>query len=63
MYDLFTDLKLKLKYSYFDRKLTDYEIRFIHDLYLENIFAGLDSKHALKKAITVFKHFQFKLNE
>ncbi len=60
MYDLFTDLKLKLKNSYFDRKLTDYEIQFIHDQYLENIFAGLDPKHAFKKAIDVLNQFQFK---
>ena len=59
MYDLFTDLKLKLN-SFFDRELTDYEIRFIHDIYLENIFSGLDSKHALKKAFIIFKHFQSK---
>ena len=59
MYDLFTDLKLKLKNSFFDRKLTDYEIQYIQDLYIEYIHEGLDSKHAFKKAITVFKHFQF----
>ena len=60
MYDLYNDLKIKLKHSFFDRKLTNYEIEYIHDLYLEYIHDGLDSKHAFNKAINIFKHFQFK---